>query len=103
MGQHERRRVERRVRAPPPLPVGVVLPARRAELARAHDLGADARLVLLGERVVDAGAAARRRHDRGAEAGGEHPLVQPVAGVTEGRLERRPSPVAKPSSDMEKL
>jgi hypothetical protein len=41
------------------LPVGVVLPARWAELARAHDLGADARIVLLGERVVDAGGALR--------------------------------------------
>src|SRR5262249_28971666 len=75
--------------SPPPLPVGVVLPARGPELARAHDLGADARLVLLGERVVGAGRAARASQDRGPEAGGDHPLVQPMAGVTEGRLERQ--------------
>src|SRR5262249_15401279 len=60
-----------------------------AELARAHDLGADARLVLLGERVVDAAGAARAPEDRGTEACGDHPLVQPMAGVTEGRVERQ--------------
>lgn len=84
MGQYEGRRVERRVGSPPAFPVGVVLPARGAELAGAHDLGADARLVLLGERVVDADGAALASQDRRAEAGGDHPLVQPVAGVAEG-------------------
>jgi hypothetical protein len=68
------------------LPVGVVLPARWAELARAHDIGADARLVLLGERVVDARGAALASQDRGTEAGGEHPLDQPLAGVPDGRV-----------------
>src|SRR3954453_16711164 len=87
VGEYEGRRVKRWVRSPPALPVGVVLPARWAELARAHDLGADPRLVLLGERVVDAGGAPRASHDRGTEAGGDHPLVQPMAGVTEGRFE----------------
>ena len=87
MSEHEGRRVERGVRAPPPRPIGVVLPARRAELARAHDLGADARLVLLGDRVVDADGAARASHDPGAEAGGDHPLVQPMAGVAHGGVE----------------
>src|SRR3954465_11980200 len=87
VGQHEGRRVKRGVRSPPPLPVGVVGPARWAELARPHDLGADPRLVLLGKRVVDAGGAPRASQDRGTEAGGDHPLVQPMAGVTEGRVE----------------
>jgi hypothetical protein len=69
-----------------PLPVGVVLPARRAELVRAHDLGPDARLALLGPRVVHAGAAAGAAQDRRAEAGGEHPLHEPVPGVPERRV-----------------
>src|SRR4051794_6516904 len=65
----------------------IVLPARWAELVRAHDLGADARLVLLGKRVVDAGGPALASQDRGTEAGRHHPLVQPVAGMTERRVE----------------
>src|SRR4051794_441284 len=87
VSEYERGGVKRWVRPPPPLPVGVVLPARWAELARAHDLGADPRLVLPGERVVDAGGAPGASHDRGTEARGDHPLVQPMAGVTEGRFE----------------
>src|SRR5919107_4762879 len=86
MGEHERRRVEGRVGAPPPSPVGVVLPARRTEFPRTHDLGADTRLVLLGERVIDAGGAALASQDPGTEAGGEQPLGQPPAGVTHGRV-----------------
>src|SRR3954451_13258129 len=81
--------MERRIRAPPALPVGVVLPAGRAELVRAHDLGADAVLVLLGDRVIDAGAAATlESHDRGTEAGCEHPPGQPTGGVAHGGVER---------------
>src|SRR5215204_2633493 len=86
MGEHERRRVEGRVGAPPPSPVGVVLPFWRTELPRTHDLGADTRLALLGERVIDAGCAALASQDRGTEAGGEHPLGQPSAGMTHGRV-----------------
>src|SRR3546814_18011801 len=41
MGQDEGRRMERRIRPPPALPVRIVLPARRTELVGAHDLGAD--------------------------------------------------------------
>jgi hypothetical protein len=70
--------VERRVRAPPAIPVRVVLPAGRAELVGAHDLGADAVTVALGEGVVDAGGAAGI-----PEPGTEHPLVQPLARVAE--------------------
>src|SRR6185369_11395124 len=57
MGQHVHRRVERRVWSPPSAPLRVVLPSRRAELAGAHDLRADAGPVTLGEGVVDAGSA----------------------------------------------
>src|SRR5947208_2703429 len=86
MGEHERRRVEGRVGAPPPSPVGVVLPARRTELPRTHDLGADPRLVLLGECIVGARAAAGTTHYRRTEARGEHPLVQPLSGMPDGRV-----------------
>jgi hypothetical protein len=78
VSEHEGRCVERRVRAPPALPVRVVLPAGRAELVGAHDLGADAVTVALGEGVVDAGGSAGI-----PEPGTEHPLVQPLARVAE--------------------
>src|SRR5918994_4451930 len=42
VSEHEGRCVERRGWGPPALPVRVVLPAGRAELVGAHDLGADA-------------------------------------------------------------
>src|SRR5215207_10177817 len=78
VGEDEDRGVERRVGTPGALPVRVLVPAGVAELAGAHDLGADARVVLLDEGVVDAAAAAGL-----PPAGGEHPLVQPLPGVTE--------------------
>jgi hypothetical protein len=49
-----------------------------AELPCTHDLGADPRIVLLDEGVVDAAATAGL-----PPPGGEHPLVQPIPGVTE--------------------
>src|SRR4051812_6839426 len=82
MGEHEGRCVERRLRTPPALPLGVLVPARRAELVRAHDLGPDPRAVLLGERVVDTAATARLIGVAPAP-GGEHPFVQPLAGMAE--------------------
>src|SRR4051794_20420037 len=78
VSEHEGRRVERRVRAPPASPVRVVLPARRAELVGTHDLGADADTVALGEGVVDSGGSAC-----GPEPGSEHPLVQTLARMAE--------------------
>src|SRR5680860_1736560 len=42
VSEHKGRCVERGVRAPPALPVRVVLPAGRAELVGAHDFSADA-------------------------------------------------------------
>jgi hypothetical protein len=49
-----------------------------AELPGTHDLGADPRIVALDEGVVDAAAPAGL-----PPPGAEHPLVQPVTGVTE--------------------
>src|SRR3954451_706260 len=86
MGEHERRRVEGRVGAPPPSPVGVVLPAGRTELPRTHDLGTDPGIVLLGECIVGARAAPGTTHYRRTEARGEHPLVEPVSGMPHGRV-----------------
>src|SRR3954467_11416831 len=83
VSEHEGRCVERRVRAPPALPIRVVLPAGRAELVGTHDLGADAVTVALGEGVVDAGGSARV-----PEPGTEHPLVQTLSRMTERRLGR---------------
>src|SRR3954454_7416269 len=78
VGEDEGRRVEGRVVAPPAAPVRVVLPAGRAELVGAHDLGADPGAVALGEGVVDTGGAGRV-----PEAGREHPLVQALARMAE--------------------
>jgi hypothetical protein len=49
-----------------------------APLPGTHDLGADSRIVLLHEDVVDAAATSRL-----PPPGCEHPSVQPVPGVTE--------------------
>ena len=59
-----------------------------AELAPAHDLGADAEAVPLGKGVVDAHAAAGLATHRAPEPGGEHPLVQTLPGVAERGVER---------------
>jgi hypothetical protein len=63
----------------------VLVPAGVAPLAGAHDLGADLRVVHARVGVVDAAAAARLAEHRPAPARGEHPVVQPVAGVPEVR------------------
>ena len=87
VGEHEGRRVERRVRPPPALPVRVVVPPGRAELVRAHDLGAEADAVALRERVVDAlDPPAVLPPLRAQNRVREHPLVQALAGMAEGRL-----------------
>jgi hypothetical protein len=54
-----------------------------AELPGAHDLGADPRIVLLQEGVVDAAGAAGLADHLVPPPRGEHPFVQPFAGVTE--------------------
>jgi hypothetical protein len=92
--KHEDRRVEWRVRPPPAAPLlvgadpGPRPTLRRAELAPAHDLGADVENVLLGEGVVDTRAATSFANHRAPESGGEHPLVQTLPGVPERGLER---------------
>src|ERR687886_2344903 len=83
MGEDEGRCVERRVGTPPALPLRVLVPAGVAELPGTHDLGADPRTVLLGEGVVDAAGATGLADQLAPEPGGEHPVVQPFAGVTE--------------------
>src|SRR4030095_14222372 len=81
--EDEGRCVERRGGAPPARPLPVLGPSRGAELVRPHDLGADPRTVLLGVGVVDAAAAAGLADQLAPEPGGEHPVVQPFAGVAE--------------------
>src|SRR5579859_5931156 len=85
MGEHEGGGTERRLLAPPALPV-LVSPraALVAELVAAHDLRADARPPAAREGVVDAGAPALLAGHGAERAGGEEPLVQPGAGVAEG-------------------
>src|SRR3954451_7273943 len=87
MGEDEDGRVERRVGAPPSLPVRVLVPSGVAELAGTHDLGADTGVVQPQEGVVDAAAPAGLADHLAPPAGGEHPLVQPLAGVAERCVE----------------
>jgi hypothetical protein len=70
---------------PRALPVRVLVPAGVAELPGPHDLGADPLIVPPEEGVVDAAAAAGLPPPRG-----EHPLVQPIPGVTEMRVAALP-------------
>ena len=70
------------------VPTSVHGPVCAAELAPAHDLGADAEAVALGERVVDTRAATGLADHRAPEPGGEHPLVQAFPGVPERGVER---------------
>src|SRR5690606_39117248 len=86
VGEDERWCVERRVGAPPALPLRVLLPSGRTELPRTHDLGADSRAVLSGEGIVDATAPAELADHLPPVTGSEHPRVQPLAGVTERRV-----------------
>ena len=102
MRQHEDRSVKRRVRPPPapPFVVGADIGPRaglRTELSPAHDLRTEPDLNPLGERMVDTDAASVIADHPAPEAGGEIPLVQPMAGVAEGGVERHalagPEPV----------
>ena len=78
VGEDKDRGAERRVVSPPAVPL-LVRPGAvvRAELAPAHDLGADARLPGAGESIVDAGAAAGLALHGAEGTGREEPLVQP--------------------------
>jgi hypothetical protein len=57
-----------------------------AELPGPHDLGADPRSEQPQEGVIDAAGATWLAEHLAAPPGGEHPLVQPFAGVTERRV-----------------
>jgi hypothetical protein len=59
------------------------VPSGRTELPGTHDLGADPRIVQPQEGVVDAAVTAGLADPLAPRPGGEHPLVQPFAGVTE--------------------
>jgi hypothetical protein len=62
------------------------VPSGRAELPGTHDLGSDPGNELLREGVVDAAGAAGSAEHLASESGGEHPFVQPYAGVAEGGI-----------------
>src|SRR5262245_43439852 len=82
MGEDDDGRVERRVGTPPALSVRILVPSGVAELAGPPDLRAAPLIVPVEEGVVDAAAATRR-----PPPGGEHPLMQPLAGVAERGFE----------------
>ena len=63
------------------------MPSGRAELVRTHDLGADPGIVQPHEGVVDAAATAGLADHLVPPPGGEHPFVQPFAGVAEWCVE----------------
>src|SRR5215204_6296531 len=83
MSEDEDRCVKRRVGTPPALPLRVLVPSGETVFSCTHDLDADPRTVLPGEGLVDAAAPARLADHLAPEPGGEHPLVEPFAGVTE--------------------
>jgi hypothetical protein len=86
MGENEDRCVERRVGTPPARPFRILVPSWVTELSGAHDFGADPRTVLPQEGVVDAAAAAGLADHLVPPASGEHPFMQPIAGVPKRRV-----------------
>jgi hypothetical protein len=79
--------VERRVGTPRALVFRVLVPSRVAELPGTHDLRADPRGEQPQEGVVDAAGPAGPAEQLASPAGGEHPVVQPLAGVSERCVE----------------
>jgi hypothetical protein len=63
------------------------VPSGRAELPGTHDLGADPVIEQPRKGVVDAAGATGVAEHLAAPSGGDHPLVQPFAGVAEWCLE----------------
>jgi hypothetical protein len=96
MGEDEDGCVERRVGTPRALPVRVLVPSGVAELPGTHDLSADPRIVSPHEDVVDAAGAAGPTGHLAPPSGGEHPLVQPIPGVTEVQVAALPRTGAEP-------
>lgn len=66
------------------------MPSGVAELSGAHDLGADPGRELPREGVVEAAGPAGPADRLVPPPGGEHPLVQPFAGVAERRVTALP-------------
>src|SRR6201986_487593 len=97
VGEDKDRGVERRVVSPPSGPL-LVRPRAvvRAELAPAHDLGADARSPGAGESVVDAGAAAGLALHGAESTSREEPLVQPGSRMPARSLQALPLAGAEP-------
>ncbi len=62
------------------------MPSGVAELPGPHDLGTDPGREQPHEGVIDATAATYLAEHLVAPPGGEHPLVQPFAGVAERRV-----------------
>src|ERR1700722_8776374 len=97
VGEDKDRGVEWRVAPPPSVPLRVRPGAAGgAELAPAHDLGADARVPGAGEGVVDPGAAAGLALHGAERAGREKPLVQPGSRVPERGVQALPLAGAEP-------
>src|SRR2546422_87224 len=88
---------------PPPVPSGAAGPPCGAQFPGPHDLGADPGTVPLGEGVVDTPGAAGLADYLAPKPGGEHPLTQPLAGVTERCVAALTFAGREPSSEMEKL
>ena len=63
------------------------MPSGRAELPGTHDLGADRRIVQPHKGVVDAAGAAGLTEPLAPPPRGEHPFVQPFAGMAERCVE----------------
>jgi hypothetical protein len=87
MGEDEDRSVERRVGTPGALVIRVLVPSGVAELPGTHDLGADPGREQPQEGVIDAARPTRLAEHLSAPLGGEHPIVQPLAGMTERCVE----------------
>src|SRR3954466_13786221 len=86
MREDEHRCVERRVGTPRALPLRVLVPSGVAKLSGPHDLRTDLRSEQPQEGVIDAAGATWLAEHLAAPSGGEHPLMQPFAGVTERRV-----------------
>src|SRR5690348_13543712 len=97
VGEDKDRGAERRVVSPPAVPL-LVRPGAvvRAELAPAHDLGADARSPGAGENVVDAGAAAGLALHGAEGMSREEPLVQPGSRMPKRGIQALPRAGAEP-------
>src|SRR5579863_1846987 len=85
--EDEDRRMKRGVGTPPTHPLRVLVPSRRSELPRTHDLGADVRSEQAHEGIVNTARAAASAEHRAAPPRGELPFVQPFPGMAEGSIE----------------